>query len=239
MKTAMLMVLLAFLSSEVRTEVMRAEDLNRRMQDWATPRNEPNITRPSPGDSTLLRDPYRLSEDGNVYDFTPMFQAYHAFTNSFSAQSYPPEPKRPSNGQMGQGLYEMKRREWEKQNAGNTEKRAMWERYSIYYVWGTVLSVTHDGLLISRAGYSQTVFLKNYPRQNNMVDGSSVECAAFASGRYEYTAASGAKRTVIAFDYGEPVPRTDKAKLLQPLPESIVKPSATPKSIVPTSGRVR
>ena len=177
-----------------------------------------NVFGQSTADSTLACHPYRMLSDGTSVNLTPMFQAYAEYAKATSLQ-LPPEPIAPMEGQMGRSAYEYKLRNWKQQKAKLDEiQRATfgeWKKYSGYVIMGEVLSVTENGILLNR--YEAPVFLRNYPSQQSMVDGYSLKCVAFISGRYQYTAVSGAAKTVIAYDYGKPIPPTDKARLLPPV----------------------
>jgi len=170
--------------------------------------------------SLPTRDPYREMPDGTEVSLTPMFQAY-AEAEKANSLGYPPAPIPPREGQMGQAVYQHNQRQWEQQRSKiDVQKQSAavgWAQYSGYIVGGRVLSIRSDGLLLSRAGQSEPIFLKNYPGQESVVDGCSIQCVAFIAGRYRYTAVSRAAKTVIAYDYGKPVPKTDRTKPLPPL----------------------
>jgi len=72
---------------------------------------------------------------------------------------------------------------------------------------GKVISVTREGLIVDCGRTSdQDVFVVVHPDQDAMVDGNSVRGVFQITGKkFEYTAASGGKRTLAVVDYG-PVP---------------------------------
>jgi hypothetical protein len=81
-----------------------------------------------------------------------------------------------------------------------------------YRIQGKVLSVSTEGILVSAKDLGdEPLFLKNYPRESALVDGSSIKTLAMLVGRYSYSSAGGAAKTVRMFDYG----KVDEAGWLQ------------------------
>lgn len=63
---------------------------------------------------------------------------------------------------------------------------------------GKVLSVTSEGLLLSRSG-DVTIFLKKYPK--TVVDGDYVKALGVAAGTFQYKTVLGAQATVRAYSF--------------------------------------
>lgn len=76
------------------------------------------------------------------------------------------------------------------------------DRYARYVLLGTVFQVANDGLLIKQYYTDDIVFLKNYPREDVVLDDSRVHTIALVADRYQYTTVLGATRTTVLYDWG-------------------------------------
>lgn len=70
----------------------------------------------------------------------------------------------------------------------------------IFEISGKVISVADEGLLVLEED-GRVVLLKSHPSESSFVDDDSVSCKAKVVGTYSYTATSGARKTVRAFEY--------------------------------------
>jgi hypothetical protein len=90
----------------------------------------------------------------------------------------------------------------------------LWE-----YLWGKVLQVADDGILfesyqlddVSLEGKSELIFIYHF--KEAVVDGSKVSLYAISAGRYSYQNTMGARKTILAYDYGEIPKGEELAKL--------------------------
>ena len=69
---------------------------------------------------------------------------------------------------------------------------------------GTIVSVLDDAVLLSLPLSRKAVFIKNYPKDLNPLEGREVSVVAVAAGTFDYEAKSGRKASVAVYDYGVP-----------------------------------
>jgi hypothetical protein len=87
------------------------------------------------------------------------------------------------------------------------DERSLDGQLKLFFIEGKVLSVTEQGILVTlddedgNLGIDR-VFLKNYSREENVVDGYPIRVIAVPVGRYQYVMASGGKATVPLYDCG-------------------------------------
>lgn len=74
------------------------------------------------------------------------------------------------------------------------------EQFRNWIVVGKVLQVTGDGLLVKLSTADRVVLLKNYSKEQMVVDDSPIKAFVQVSGRYQYVNTQGATATIIAYD---------------------------------------
>ena len=123
------------------------------------------------------REPYR-KVNGKVYDLNAFFTYLQRVVNDPAFAESAPAP----SGQ--------------------------WENWGMLF--GTVLqALDKGGILLKKyddpefEGESHIVRLKNFPREETLVDGSKLAAFAYFDGRYSYLNTGGARSTVESYDYGE------------------------------------
>ena len=77
-------------------------------------------------------------------------------------------------------------------------------KYRTYRVSGKILQVLPDGLIVNRSESTwstayETVFVRDYLEKNAVMDGDRIESFGMPTGKYQYTAVSGAMRTIREF----------------------------------------
>lgn len=89
-------------------------------------------------------------------------------------------------------------------------------QYNQYLLAGKAIQVVDGGLLVESRDFGGVgesrglVFVKNYPNQKAVFDGSEVSYVlVMLAGRYQYTSTSGAGRTIPLYDCGVPVQDAD------------------------------
>jgi hypothetical protein len=70
-------------------------------------------------------------------------------------------------------------------------------------LWGTVLQVLPEGVLVRPTTNPNTFFLVGHPDLEQLVDGAEVLVHAYQDGRYQYTDTAGVVRTVSRYRFKE------------------------------------
>ena len=83
-----------------------------------------------------------------------------------------------------------------------------------HLVYGEVLQVVDNGLLVKDSLSKQTIFLVNNHQQKTVIDGSEIAAVAAVTGRHTYRNTLGAATTILKMDCGKPMNSNDKPDLI-------------------------
>lgn len=148
--------------------------------------------------------------NGKLYDFTPVIECLNE--QAYLSQNGPQTGKTILTGKVDKatrnGLFtgppidnSPRIGDYEERYQVN---RALYQKMQFFHVKGVAERILKDGVVLT--SNHGTIFLKNYPRLDTIVDGANVECVAAKIGRYDY-----GSQKIAEYDGGTFDPQKDSA----------------------------
>ena len=149
--------------------------------------------------SITNRQVYVRVVDGIAYDFSPVFNALNGVREKVKDGRNRIDAVRSKIKNLS-----AKEDDLVDVDMHSDDAEKVFKPFVRYSLQGHVSQVLEDGLLVECenglfCGYNGTVFVKNYKKQDTVIDGDEVITFGLAAGRYQYISVTGAKKTVQLF----------------------------------------